>query len=209
MATYFFQKISNMVLPMKKAEKLRRKRISRSLKRYHSDKKILKELDFLLTQELDKKQKNKWQVKEERKKVKTFPNKRSKKEFFYSTKKRYVLKKAIKVKNNLDLKEVSKAVRRIKPKIVNDLKSINKKKNDINLGYRIKMTFQSMDKDPKKDKVVDSTSFLKGYSPHSMNAHDEGFDLLRQKMLARFKQYISTTGFFGLEFKGLEAEIEE
>lgn len=191
---------------MNKKEKLRRERISQSLKRYHKDKKIIARLDRELESFLELKTK-KWRTLKLRTKVKSFPKKDEPAKFFYSTKRRYRLNKPIKVENNLGLRKVRAVTNKLKKKITSDIIKYNKKKKPINLGYRIKMTFT--DKNGKNKKVIDSTSYRESFIPQTLKDIPEGIDLLKLQMLQAFKEYITTSGFSELTFFGLETEIAE
>lgn len=198
---------------MTKKEKLRRKRISIALKRYHEQKEI-NLLDRLLEQNLQIKQKEKirvvknfWKVGKSRKKIKSFPKKDEPSKFFYATKREYLLKKPILADSDLGIKKIDIQSKKLRSTIAQDVIKNNKDVKPINLGYKIKMVFKS--KTGGDDKVIETTSYRDAFIPKTKKDFYGGFDLLKEKMLEAFKEYITTSGFSELTFFGLETEIEE
>lgn len=197
-----------MVSYMTKKELQRRKRISIALKKYHQEKKIIAELDRQLSIELEQRKPIKWKIKKTQLRVKRKRIPKAKRKFrgyVLTDRKKYSLVKAIQVNNEQDVKKIKKATKKIKPRIVRDLIKMNPENKKFNLGYRIKMTFKSSNK-KRADTVIDNVSFRKGYTGEN---HSNGFNILERNMYNAFREYISTTGFAGLSFKGYEIEIED
>ena len=219
----------------KAKETLRRKRISISLKKFHAEKRKIENAKPKpkpkkkptstrkptpktkpkrtnkkkpQTKKKARKTTEKFEAKRKRVKVKTFPKKGQKDNFFFSDKKVFSLKRKINVVDKSDIDRVSNAIDTIRPDLNKFFKeSKGKKRNKLmNLGYQIKLEFRS--KDGKSKNVIETTSFTPSFKVSKSDSIDNSITGLVENIDQRFNDYLKRSGFFALAFSGVEAEMQ-
>jgi len=175
---------------------------SNSIKRGKSTKKIKRTTS--------RKSKRTWIERRKRTKVKSFPTKRNPKNFFYSNKKQFLLNPPLRIDDEQDLDLLEIKLNQIKPKIykffLEELKAKRTKSRMMNIGYQILLEFS--DKNNENINSIITTSYLPTFVVRNKKSVSDNVDLILDKMLIRFEEYMNTNGFYNLEFYGLEAEIE-
>jgi hypothetical protein len=145
-------------------------------------------------------------------KVKTFPKnkdaKKNNKNFFFSDKQSFNLKRKIRLYTFEDVKKVKGFINQLRPDLFDFYKKSKgkKRKKLMNLGYKIRLEFRSQD---GKDKtVIDSTSFTKSFLVSKQANIDNNIDGLMINIEERFNDYMKRNGFYSLAFGGVQAEME-
>lgn len=150
-----------------------------------------------------------WVEKRKRTKVKTFPNKHDKSQFFYSTKKQFILVKPVKIDDEQDLELLESKIIPLIPRIydffLNELKYKRAKSRLMNIGYQIVLQFGE---DMDNRNTIITTSFLPTLRVVNKKSIEQAVRLIIDHMFTRFEEYLNTRSFYSLEFYGLEAEIE-
>lgn len=144
-----------------------------------------------------------------RSKVKTFPSKHNKKNFFYAEKRNYQLDTPIIINNETEARNIKDYIGDLKEAMYDDLKKIKHVKNRlINVGYDISLTFQSKDKKKSKTVNIDKTCYTPSVVIASRTDFGNAMSLLQNEIAERFVKYFSKTGFGGeIGIHGFETEI--
>lgn len=141
-------------------------------------------------------------------KVKSFPEKRNKANFFIADKLSFDLNRKINLRTENDLPRVEKAIETIKPDLIEFYKeSKGRKRNKLmNLGYKIELKFtDAQGKNPTK---INTTSYLPSFIVNKANEIQGNLELLIGDIKERFNEYLSKKGFGSLQLQGVEAEMQ-
>lgn len=154
-----------------------------------------------------------------RKRVKTFPEKRNKANFFYSDKLKINFDEKLNIKSEFEIKQLKENIKSTKPELKKFYeKSKGKKRNKkMNIGYELKMTFyaKGMNKNlppskvPNSQKtVIKTTSFLKPVILNKKTQINQSIDILNNEIEMRFLEYLVNKALGNLICTGIEAELE-
>lgn len=187
-------------------ERVRRAKISTSLKLYHENKKTFEnEFNRIIIAKIkQKEQRDNFRFKRTRSKVKTKFNKKDKTQFRFTDKFEIAYKKAKNI-SQVNLDDITEDLQILKKPITEFLKehkSTGKKLIDV--GYKIELTFT--DKQGKNPIKIKTTSFSGAVLVKSKQKINDAFQTISENVMGRFEKYIEKTD--KVKLYGFEAEVE-
>lgn len=211
---YFYDKSGKRI---SEKEHLRRLRISRSLKKKKKEKKnaITKRRNFRTDGVSAKRpprnfRKNKIPTittKRKRAKVKSYPQKASKR-FYYTEKRYHELDVPLIISSTKDVETAAAIVPTLIDSIWNDYTKKKIKYRIINVGYHIGMTFTNNNGDVETKRfTVEKVSYLRGFIIETKKVLQQRLLELANEIFVRFNEYRMRQNFYELVLFGFDSEI--